>query len=78
MVKKIIGIVLVIVVLGALIPVLWPMMMDTGGVVGNMTGSDAGTSFIKAMWPVILIIVGIGIAAGLIYYALKKFNIVKK
>lgn len=75
MIKKIIIVVVTIVCLGAIIPGLWPMMMDTQGVVGNMTGTDPGTLFVKAMWPVALIIIGIGIAAAVIFFGLKKLGV---
>ena len=78
MIKKILAVVLVIIVIGALLPVLWTMMMDTSAdVTGNLTGAGAGGTFIAAMWPIVLILVGIGIAAGLIFYAIRKFNITK-
>ena len=77
MIKKILVVGLVIIVIGALLPSLWGMMMDTSDTVGNLTGEGAGGTFIAAMWPIVLIIVGIGIAAGLIFYAIRKFNITK-
>lgn len=75
MIKKVIGIVLMVVVLGALLPVLWPMVEDTAAdVSGNLSGTGPGGTFIATMWPIVLLIVGIGVAAGLIFYALKRFG----
>lgn len=78
MVKKVIGVVLVIVVLGALLPVLWPMLTDTDTNIQAIEGGGVVTDFLQAMWPVALIVVGIGIAAGLVMYALKKFGVIGK
>lgn len=74
MVKKVIGVILIVVVLGALLPVLWPMMVGTDADIQAMEGGGI-TDFLQAMWPVALIIVGIGIAAGLIFYALRQFGV---
>jgi len=79
MIKKVIAVVLVVIVLGALIPVLFPMMLNTqSAITGNITGEDAGSLMIVAFWPILLIIIGIGIAAALIFYALRKFGVIKR
>ena len=72
----IIGVVVVLLVIGTVFPVLWPMV--TGSVTANitaMTGTDAGTTTIQAFWPVILLVVGMGLAVGLIMFGLKKFGL---
>ena len=78
MIKKVIGVILVIIVLGALLPVLWPMLVDTDTDIQAIEGGGAITGFLQAMWPIALIVVGIGIGAGIIYYALKKFGVAGK
>ena len=75
MIKKVIGVVLVVVVLGALLPVLWPMLVDTDTAIQGLEGGGI-TDFLQAMWPIALIIIGIGIAAGLIFYALRSFGVI--
>ena len=71
----VIGIVVTIIVLARAIPVLWPLATEASENVTAMTGTDAGTTTIVAFWPIILLLVGLGIAIGLIVYALKRFNI---
>ena len=71
----IISIVIVIIVLANAIPVLWPMATSASANITAMTGTDAGTTTIQAFWPVVLLLVGIGIAIGLIVFAMRKFGI---
>ena len=71
-------VVVVLIVLGTAIPVLWPLASATSVGIGNMTGTDAGTTTIQAFWPVILLVVGMGIAVGLIFYGLHKFGLIGK
>ena len=67
---------LTLIVLGALIPVLWPMLQDTQTDIDalNATGS-VSTSFLQNMWPIALLVVGLGIVVALILYALRKFGV---
>lgn len=68
--------VVVLIVLGFAIPVLWPMVATTATAnITAMTGTDEGTVMIKAFWPIILMLVGLGISVGLIVYALKRFGL---
>ena len=69
------GIVVTIIVLARAIPVLWPLATEASANITAMEGTDAGTTTIVAFWPVVLLIVGLGVAIGLIVYALKRFNI---
>ena len=71
----IISIVVTIIVLANAIPVLWPLATTASANITAMTGTDAGTTTIQAFWPIVLLLVGLGIAIGLIVYALKKFNV---
>jgi len=70
-----IGIVVILIVLGTTIPVLWPLATATTTNITAMSGTDAGTETIQAFWPIIILVVGLGLAVGLIAYALKKFNL---
>lgn len=72
----IIVVALVLIVLGALIPVLWPMLQDTQTDISalNATGS-ASTAFLQSMWPIALLVVGLGIVVAIILYALKRFGV---
>ena len=76
MTKKIVGVILLVVVLGAIIPALWPTMTSTDTDIQalNATGSTA-TSFLQTIWPIVLLVIGIGVAAGLVFYALRKFGV---
>jgi hypothetical protein len=74
--RGILLVVLTIVILGALIPVVWPLMQDSTAAVGNITGSDPATIFLKTLYPVAILVVGFGIVAALIFFALKSFGIV--
>lgn len=67
---------LVLIVLGALIPALWPMLQDTQTDIDalNATGS-VSTSFLQSMWPIALLVVGLGIVVGIIIYALRRFGV---
>ena len=76
--SSVISLVVVIIVLATSIPILWPMATEASGNITAMTGTDAGTETIQAFWPVVLLIVGIGVAVGLIVYALKEFGIMGK
>ena len=71
----VISIVVTIIVLANAIPVLWPLATTASGNITAMVGTDAGTSLIKQFWPIVLLLVGIGIAIALIVYALKKFGV---
>lgn len=72
----IIVVALVLIVLGALIPVLWPMLQATQTDIDalNATGS-VSTAFLQNMWPVALLVVGLGIVIAIILYALKRFGV---
>ena len=72
---SLIGIIVVLLVLGSAVPVLWPMAAATADNISAMTGTDAGTTTIQAFWPVILLVVGLGMAVGLIVFALRKFGL---
>ena len=70
-----IGVVVVIIVLANAIPVLWPIATGASANITAMTGTDAGTETIQAFWPIVLLLVGLGIAISLIVYALRRFGV---
>lgn len=76
MVGKVVSVILLIVVLGAIVPALWPVMQDTDTDIQalNATGSTS-TAFLQTVWPIVLLVIGIGVAAGLIFYALRRFGV---
>ena len=71
----IIGIAVVMLVLGRVIPVIWPMITATSDNISAMTGADAGTVTIQSFWPLILLMIGLGIGVAIIMYAVKKFGL---
>lgn len=77
MTKKVVSVILLVVVLGALIPALWPSMQatDTDIQALNATAGDIATPFLQTIWPIVLLVIGIGIAAGLVFFALRKFGV---
>lgn len=76
--KGLIVVAVVLVVLGSAIPVLWPLVTGTTANITSMAGTDSGTELIQAFWPIIILVIGLGIAVGLIMYGLKKFGIGSK
>lgn len=70
-----IGVAVVLIVIAYAFPVIWPIVITAGANITGMTGTDAGTTMMIGFWPVILLIVGIGVAVGLLMYALKKFRL---
>ena len=79
MIQKLIGILLVVVVIGALIPVLLPLLFDTIGDIDAITHVDGGSglTLLQTLWPIVVMVIIIGIAAGLIFFALRRFGVVK-
>lgn len=75
-VKAVIGVMMVVVVLGAAIPALWPTFTGSADDIAALTQTDAGTTMLQTMWPIALVIIGIGIAAGIIFLALREFGII--
>lgn len=70
----ILGILVIFLVLANVIPTLWPMIANTSGNITAMTGTDAGTTTIKAFWPIAILVIGIGIGVAVIMVGIKKFR----
>lgn len=75
MLKKVITVLVIVVALGALIPTLWPMFTDTDTQIQALNGTDTATGFLQTSWPIALLIIGLAIGIGVLFYALKKFGI---
>jgi len=73
----IIYVVIGIVVVGTVVAALWGTLAGTDTSIQALTQTDAGTSTLQTMWPIVLVIIGIGIAAGAVMWALRKFNVMK-
>lgn len=76
MIRKIVAVVMVPVVLGALFPVLWPLMTGSNTDIQALTDNSTSTEFLKEGWPVFLLVIGIAIVLALILYALRKLNVI--
>lgn len=72
----IIAVVVVIIVLANTIPVLWPMATTASENITSMSGTDAGTTTMKAFWPIALLMCGLGIGVGMIVFGLRKFGLI--
>jgi len=66
-----------VVVIGAVIVALWPTITGTNTSVQALTQTDAGTTTMKALWPIAIIVIGIGVAAGVVIWACEKFGLMR-
>lgn len=69
-----IGLVVVIMVVARAFPVLWPVAANTSEI-DAMSGTDAGTTTFQSIWPIVLIIGGIGIAVMAIMWIVRKTHL---
>ena len=74
-VGSIVGVMVGVVVIGTIVVALWDTFVGTDTAVQALVGTDAGTTTLKAMWPIVLVVVGIGVAAGVVMWALRKFGV---
>lgn len=79
MIKKVLGVIIIAVVIAALIPVMLPLLFDSQSDIAsmNVTASPAAGGMLQTMWPIVVMIIVIGIAAGLVFFALKRFKVVR-
>lgn len=77
LIAGVIGGVIGVVVLAKVAIALWPTFVGTNTDVAALTQTDAGTETLQAIWPIVIVVVGIGIAAGAIFWALRKFGVMK-
>jgi len=68
--------VLAVVILGVMLPALWPMLLDSITNINAIEGSDTATAFLKVGWPIAILVIGVGVVAGLIFYALRQFGVI--
>lgn len=79
MLKKVIMVIMVVVVLGAALPILIPMATDTTtdiAAIQGIPGDDPAVDLLVELWPIMLLIIILGIAAGVIFYGLKHFGVI--
>lgn len=67
---------LLIIVIGTIVPVIWPMFVATDTDVQAMTETDDATVTLQSLYPIMLVVVGILIAAGLVFYGLRQFHLI--
>ena len=77
LVRRIVLVLLVVVVIGVTVPVLWDLFQDAGDAIAGLSGGSE-TDILQAIWPVAMILISIGIGAGVVFYALKQFGVVGK
>lgn len=75
MLRRVVTILLVIVILGTALPVMWPLFVATDTDIQAMTETDDATTMLQAIWPIGLLVLGLAIVAGIIFYALRKFKV---
>jgi hypothetical protein len=75
-IKEGVSVIMGVVILGALVVALWPTFVGTDTDVQALVGTDAGTEFLQVVWPIVLIAVGIGLGAGVVFWVLRKFDLV--
>lgn len=77
MIKKLLGVGIILLVAGTLLPVIWPLMVGTDTAVQALTETDSATTTLQTFWPVVLLVGGIGIAAGAIFFVLRRVGVMK-
>lgn len=70
-----VGTIAVLIVMGYAIPILWPLATTASANITAMSGTDAGTSTVKAFYPIVMVIVGLGMGVGIIIFGLKKLGL---
>lgn len=73
--RNIVYLILTVVVIGMLLPVIFPMMTDTDTDIQAMTGTDDATVFLQTTWPIVLLVIGVVIALGVIMWAVNKLGL---
>ena len=69
------SVLVIFLVLGYTIPTIWPLISNNASSqISAMTGTDTGTVVLKALFPIAVLLVGIGLVAAIIMYAVKQFR----
>lgn len=75
-IKKVIGMTLggalILIVIGNLFINMWPQVTTISGNITAMAGTDLGTTTMKWVFPISLLVFGIAIGIGLIMWALDQ------
>lgn len=74
-VSVVVSLIVGVLVIGTVVAALWSALAATDTSIQALTETDAGTVMLKAMWPIVLVCVGIGIAAGAVIWVLKKAGV---
>ena len=74
-VTKVIYLALGILIVGTIIPAMWPVAVATLTDVSAMNGTDTGTTMIQALWPVGIMVAAIGLGVWLIFYAMRQLGV---
>lgn len=74
-VQTVIMLVLAILIVGTVIPAMWPLAVESLESIAAMNGTDTGTTMIQALWPVGVMVAAIGLGIWLIIYAIRKLGI---
>lgn len=72
--SALLGVVITLAILGAAIPVLWPIAANTTAI-DAMSGTDQGTAMIQTFWPIVLLVIGLGLVVGLVIYGMRRFKV---
>lgn len=75
-IQVVLAVMIVVVVIGAAIPVVWPIFVGTDTDIQAMTETDDATVFFKAIWPIALLVLGLSIGAGVIFWSLRKMGVI--
>ncbi len=71
-VKTVVSVIVGVLIVGTLIGALWSPLAATDTTIQALTETDAGTTMLKVMWPIALVVVGVGLAAGVVMWVLRK------
>lgn len=74
-VNTVIMLVLAILIVGTIIPAMWPLAVESLANVAAMNGTDTGTTLIQALWPVGIMVAAIGLGIWLIIFSIRKLGI---
>lgn len=79
MIKKVLAVILIAVVIAALLPAVLPLLFDTVAPIEsmNITASPEAGGMLQTMWPIVIMIIIIGVAASLVFFALRRFKVIK-
>ena len=77
LISGIIVAVILVSILGSVVVAMWPTLLGSNTGIQALTQTDAGTTTLKGVWPIVLVIVGAGVGVGVILFCLKQFGLMK-